>query len=173
MKTNTINKRSTACLLALGLLVGGALTERTQAAAIITSNVSFDIGTSLYLYSYSVQNTGPLDLILVTVPANPSSNVLGIMAPVGFDLTFDPSQGWLNLNEDSNIFTDQTFASGSTVAPFDFRSALAPGTVTYSAFDVGGNEFTGSVMAPVPEPSASLLGGLVGMATCLKRRRRI
>ncbi len=171
MKTNTIHQRSTACLLALGLLTGAALTEHSQAAVFITSNVSFNIGTSLYQYSYSVQNTEPMDLILVTIPANPASAVVGIMAPIGFDLTFDPSQGVLNLNEDSSIFTAQTFGTGTTVAPFQFNSPLAPGNVTYSAFDVGGNEFTGVVQSPVPEPSASLLAGLVGLVAVSKRRR--
>lgn len=158
--------------MALGLALGGSLSGQTHAAAVITSAVTFNAGTSLYHYSYSVQNTGLEDLALISIPADPASSVLGIMAPVGFDLTFDPSQGWLNLNEDNNIFTNQTFAVGSTVAPFQFDSPLAPGNVTFSAFDVTGTEFNGTAQAPVPEASTAMLSSLVGLVAATCRRRQ-
>jgi hypothetical protein len=130
------------------------------------------MATSLYHYSYSVQNSGTDDLVLVSIPVNSASAIVGISTPIGFDLTFDPVGGWINLNEDSSILTSQTFNAGSTIAPFEFNSPLAPGNVIFSAFDAVGTEFNGTIAAPVPEPTASLLGGLVAVGAMLKRRRR-
>lgn len=171
MKPPYLNSSPTGPALALGLFLGLSSLATVQGAVNIINTVNFNAATNLYEYSYSIQNTGLLDLILISIQAAPSANVMGISAPAGFALTFDPSQGWLNFNEDNDIFTDQTFASGTTVSPFTFSSALAPGSADFSAFDVGGTEFTGTTLSPIPEPSVNLLAGLA-VATCLAKRRR-
>lgn len=153
------------------LLLGVASAITSQAAVTISSSFNLNTNTNLYTYSYSVENIGPLDLALVSIPASAAANVFGISPPVGFSLTFDPLLGFVSLIEDSDLFTDQSFVVGSTTSPFQFTSALAPGSVTYTAFDVGGNEFTGSAVAPIPEPSALILTGITFLAASARRRR--
>lgn len=169
-------RRFAAALLLTGATAFLSVGNQAGAAVTITESVTFNPGTNLFLYSYSVMNTGTgEDIALVTIPVDPASNIMGISAPGGFELTFDPSQGWVNFNEDSSIITEQTFAAGSTVTPFEFNSTFGPVTVTYSAFDAAGTEFTGTTRTPssVPEPSAALLCGLVvGMPVLFSRRRR-
>ncbi len=155
--------------LALALLLG--ITASTQAAVVLSSNVSFDSTTSLYSYSYSITNNEPLDLILVTIPASNLSAVTDISPATGFSLTYDRVGQVLSFFEDNDIFTEQTFAPGSTVTPFTFSSPLAPQTVAFTAFDVSGNEFSGTTVAPIPETSTTLLGGFA-LTTSLLRRRR-
>lgn len=173
LKMKNTNKLRTprGCLIVRCLLLAIASVIPSQAAVTISSSFILDSGTNLYTYSYSVENTGPMDLALVSIPASASANVFGISPPPGFSLTFDPIQGFISLFEDSDILTEQTFAAGSINSPFQFTSALAPGSVTYTAFDVGGDEFTGSVIAPIPEPSALILAGITFLAVSARRRR--
>lgn len=155
----------------LGLLLGASSFEQAHAAVSLTQIITFDGMTNLYRYSYSVGNTGPDDLILVTIPTDSNATLTALSPPTGFSMTYDPSQGVVSFFEDSDLFTEQTFAPGSVITPFEFDSPLAPGVVTYTAFDVTGAEFTGTTLAPVPEPSVTLLSGLASI-TLLARRRR-
>jgi PEP-CTERM motif len=169
---NTINLHSSPrCLIARCLLLGVASVVTSQAAVTINSSFNLESGTNLYTYSYSIENMGPTDLALVSIPTSAAANIAGVLTPTGFLLIFDSFQGFISLVEDNDLFTDQTFASGSTVSPFQFTSALAPGTVTFTAFDVEGNEFTGSAVAPIPEPSSLLLLGLALLPISASRRR--
>lgn len=133
--------------------------------------VTFDGMTQLYRYSYSVTNNEALDLILLTIPTDSAADATSISPPLGFSLTYDPSQAVINLFEDSDLFTNQTFAPASTVSPFEFNSPFAPGLVTFTAYDVSGAEFSGTTLAPVPEPSISLLAALSSVAVLARRRR--
>jgi hypothetical protein len=162
---------NTCRMLGLAALVGLTLGPAAQAAVVVTANVTFNAATNLYRYAYSVQNTSAVDdVVLVSIPTMSVLGVSSIANPEGFSLTYDPSQMWVNLIEDSNIITPQTFAPGSTVAGFSYDSASAPGFVTYQAFDASGAEFSGETQSAVPEPSAALLCGLV--AVPFMRRRR-
>jgi hypothetical protein len=158
-------------LVARCLLLGVASVLTSHAAVTINSSFNLDSGTNLYTYSYSVSNTGSTDLALISIPSDATANIAGASTPTGFSLTFDVFQGFISLVEDSDLFTDQTFAVGSTVSPFQFTSALAPGTVTFTAFDSEGTEFTGSTIAPIPEPSSLLLVGLALLPVSARRRR--
>lgn len=157
-----------AACLAVGLLP--ALPSR--AAITILSNSVFNVGTNDYTYSYSVMNSSDtFDGVLVSIPAFAPLGITNIMAPMGFTLTYDPSQMWVNLQEDGSIITPETFAPMTTVSGFSFRSTAMPGAGIYSAFDASGLEFNGSASAPVPEPSGLLLGALVGLGAFCRRRR--
>lgn len=175
MKPIINSKRSLGALSSLGFMLAVAMAATTQAAVTITNSTTFDAGTGLYRYSYSVTNTGTEDLILLTVPTVATADLLGISAPSGFSLVYDPFVMILDIREDNDIFTNNTFAAASTVAPFVFTSPLAPGLVTFTAFDVTGTEFTGTTFSPsvaaVPEPTASLLGA-ISLGLALTRRRR-
>jgi hypothetical protein len=168
-RTNKIHLRRNA--LVIGFMLGMLSLETTTAAIIIDSTVNFNGGTSLYEYSYSVQNTGDLDLVLISLNTNTQAAIASISPPTGFSLTFDPSQGVINFFEDSDLFTNQTFAGNSTVSPFTFTSPLAPVTTSFVGFDNAGNEFTGTTQSPIPEPSAILLGSIAVLATAVRRRR--
>jgi hypothetical protein len=168
MKTTLIQTIRKPWLIAAAAIAG---LSSAQAAVSISSNVTFNSMSGLYHYTYGVTNSGALDIVLVSVPASSAASVAGIFAPIGYSLTYDPSQGWINLTEDNDIFTDNTFAPSSTVTPFEFTSPLQPVVVTFSAFDAGGNEFSGAVQSPIPEPSAALLAGLAALG-CITRRRR-
>ncbi len=167
-----IRRPSPGLFLALAFYTGVSSVPISRAAVVITSEVTFNAGPQNYTYSYSVTNTiGSVeDLILVTIPADKMSNITGSAAPQGFEIAFDPGQGWVNLLEDSSIVTPQTFAPGTTIAPFTYTSFYPPQAVTYSAFDAAGNEFTGVTQSPIPEPSGVLLAG-VALLHVLSRRR--
>ncbi|MGL4401768.1 MAG: PEP-CTERM sorting domain-containing protein [Luteolibacter sp.] len=171
MKTTLALHSPLRFLIARCLLLGAASVLTSQAAVTINSTFNLDSGTNLYTYSYSVENTGPSDLALISIPTSPAANISGASAPTGFSVIFDSFQGFLSFVEDSDLFTDQTFAVGSIISPFQVTSALAPGTVTFTAFDIEGSEFTGSVVAPVPEPSSLLLVGLALLPVSARRRR--
>jgi hypothetical protein len=171
MKTKTHRKRSRGLLLAFGILLGASLVGTSHAAVTLTQIITFDGMTNLYHYSYSIENTGTEDLILVTVPTDSSADITALSPPTGFSMTYDPSQGVVNFFEDSDLFTNQTFSPGSVITPFEFDSPFAPVAVTFTAFDVTGTEFTGSTLSPVPEPTVSLLGGLAAVAAMTRRKR--
>ena len=171
MKNTTTLRPPLGHLIARCLLLAATSVLSSQAAVTLNSSFNLDAGTNLYTYSYSVENVGPQDLALVSIPTSPAANVIGASAPTGFSLTFDSFQGFISFTEDSDLFTDQSFAVGSTISPFQFTSALAPGTVTFTAFDVEGNEFTGTAVAPIPEPSSLLLVGLALLPVSARRRR--
>lgn len=171
MKNTTTLRPPLGHLIARCLLLGMASMLTSQAAVTLNSSFNLDSGTNLYTYSYTVENTGPQDLALISIPSSAAANIAGISTPTGFSLTFESFQGFINLTEDSDLFTDQTFAVGATLSPFQFTSALAPGTVTFTAFDAEGNEFTGSAVAPIPEPSSLLLVGLALLPVSARRRR--
>ncbi len=156
--------------LSLGILFSVASVTQTQAAATITSDVTFDSLTNLYTYSYSIQNTGLLDLILITIPVSPLANITNISPPTGFSLTYDPVAQVNALFEDNDIFTDNTFAPNTTISPFTFRSPLGPGVVTFIASDVN-EDFSGTTLSPVPEPSGIMLTGIAALAAMIRRRR--
>jgi hypothetical protein len=161
-------KRYTLAIFAAAL----ALSAPAQAAAIISGNATFNSATSDYTYTYSVMNSGTTDdLVLISIPVFSPLGVTNINAPMGFSLTYDMSQGWVNFIEDGSILTPETFAPGSTVGLFSFNSATAPGSAAFMAFDASGNEFSGLTAAPVPEASASLLALLAGFTAALRRRR--
>lgn len=157
-------------LFAVGLCLA-AVPDKARAAAVLTGTATFNISTNDYTYSYSVTNTGTEALVIVTIPAFPILGVSAAVSPTGFWQTYDPSQKVVNLMEDFDIITPQTFAPLSTVGFFSFNSATAPGLVTFSAFDATGNESNGLVVSPVPEPAGALLGGLAAAGMLLRRRR--
>jgi hypothetical protein len=170
MKANYPIKRTKSLIMALGIITTAAV-PMTQAAVNVISDVTFNSITNLYRYSYSIQNTGSLDLILLTIPADSLANVTNISPATGFSLTYDRIAQVNSFFEDNDIFTDNTFAPGLTVSPFVFNSPLAPQSVTFTAFDVSGAEFSGNTVSPIPETSSALLSGIALMGAVTRRRR--
>ena len=156
----------------LTLLICAAVHAHAQ--VVVPSTVNFNSGTGLYNYAYSVTNNGPaFDLAILNVPVAPASNLLSLLAPTGFGISFDPGVGIVSFFEDSDPGTTQTFLPGSTNGLFTFSSAFAPGAVTFDALDANGDTYTGTTQAPitaVPEPGTFLLLGLGVLATSFRRR---
>jgi MYXO-CTERM domain-containing protein len=149
------------------LLAGAGV---SRAAVSWTSGNTFNSSTGQYTYSYSVVNSGsPEELIQVTFPVSPLAALMGLTAPPGFKITYDTVGARVNFIWDDDEFTPQTFAPESTVSGFSFTSPVGPGLVDFIASDIN-QDFTGSTPAPVPEPSAGLLG--LGALGLLLRRRR-
>jgi hypothetical protein len=169
-KRSIINRIASSPLLYLGAVL--ATLQPAQAAVTLVGMANFNTNTNVYDYSYSVTNTEPMDVVLVSIPAAmaPASMIGALTAPAGFSITYDPSQGWINLNEDNDIFTDASFAPNSTNGPFTFSTPIAPVLAFYQAFDAGGNEYSGAVVAPVPEASTALLTLPLGLLA-LRRSR--
>ncbi len=156
----------------LKYLAAAAMMGQAQGAITLTSSVSFDAPSNRYTYSYTVVNTGPVDGILVSIPVLRLSDVMGVAQPAGFLVEVDSFSGLVNLKEDDDLFTDQSFLAGVTVPGFVIRSVNAPVNVSFEAFDIEGNEFSGTVAAPAPEPTTGLLAGL-GLLGALRRKRAI
>lgn len=133
----------------------------------VTPNVTFNMGTSLYSYNYTVSNVGPDEVFAITLGANPfgPNTLMNLMAPTGFQITYDSGNGLFSFLADSNSFT-----AGSMISGFTFNSAYAPGGATFDAVGASG-EYFGPSMAPVPEPSSILLGLLALPVIYLLRRR--
>jgi hypothetical protein len=165
-------KTSTSLLLGAVAVLG--LRCSASAAAVLSGSATFNVSTSDYTYTYSVMNDGLTDeLVIVSIPVFSPLGISNIFAAPGFSLTYDPVGRWVNFIEDGNIVTPESFAPGSTVEPFRFNSATAPGNVMYLAYDAGGEASGGVIAAPVPETSTALLGMLAGAAFTLRRRRAL
>lgn len=102
-------------------------------------------GGGQFHYVYTVTNTSPADLAIVSlvVPADTSA-VTGPTAPAGFRVSFDSGLGFLDFIE-----ATLSFAPGLTVTSFTFNSPLSPGPSEFTALSVNGATITGSTTAPV------------------------
>ncbi len=140
----------------------------TQAAVTIASNVTSAGG--VFTYSYSVTNSGSMDLAFIDIPIG-QSLVTNLTAPTGFGIFAD--SGLVSFFEDADFFTPQTFAPNSTVQFFTYDSLVAPVSVTFSAQDTNGDVFTGTTQSAVPEPSSLLLIAASALPLLATRRRRI
>ena len=169
-QTNPYRRQLLGAVVATASLAIGS-SEPAHSAAVVTPTISLSQG--IYTYAYSVLNNGPtFDLAIIDVPVLQSSNLMDLIAPSGFGISFDPGVGIVSFFEDFDPATTPTFSPSSTNGLFSFTTATAPATVTFQALDAGGNTFTGTTQsAAVPEPGAlSLIGlGLVGIASRRKR----
>lgn len=141
----------------------------------VTPTITFSMTTGLFTYSYSVTNGSTNTLAIISFGAQPTGTITvqNLSAPTGFLATYDSGNGFISFLEDNNPGTPQTFAPGSTIAPFVFNSPFAPGNTTFQALDVNGNTFTGITQAPIPEPGTLALCALaLPFGFYLHRRRK-
>ena len=98
-KTNRSQRRLFGAALAISCAAVIALGGTSQAAAVVTSTVNFNTGSGIYTYSYSVLNDGPtFDLAIIDVPVLQSSNLMNLIAPSGFGISFDPGVGLVSFD---------------------------------------------------------------------------
>ncbi len=126
-----------------------------------------------FTYQLFVNNASPDILAIVTVEGVGDATDL-VPAP-GFLMAFDSGFGTMDLLEDINPVTPQSFAPATTQGPFFFRSTFDVHNTTFSALDVNANFFTGTLsLTAAPEPGALPLmlsvGGLFLGIVLAKRR---
>jgi hypothetical protein len=141
-----------------------------RAQVTVTPSVTFSNG--LYHYDYSVTSTLANDIPLIDVDVAPQADaVQNLMAPSGFQATFDPGLGEVTFLEDTSTF-------GSTpVSGFTFDSPLPAIATQFHALTVDDNgglsTLSGPTLGPqVPEPGqVALLAAFSLSGTLLLRRR--
>ncbi len=164
MKTNHKGRsalKSTFAIACLASIFG----SEAHAQVDLNANINFNAGTGIYTYSYGVLNKSPIfDLAIVNLNIATTSNLMALSAPTGFGITYDPGVGIASFYEDADPATPQTFAPGSTTAPFTFTSTLAPVPIGIDALDTVGNAFTGFTLSAAPDSSAvsnALVSGIL------------
>jgi hypothetical protein len=174
--------------LVLGGLALLASTITASADAILISDVSFNGGTGLYTYSYTIDNTLGSSAIwelavmvgqpLGGPPTTPSPSFPVVTSPVGWTLGVAYSGSIANppYNEIGSFFDWDGFTSpvqvGSTLSGFSITTYLAPSISPQKNFFLNGNSgivLYGQIaapLAPVPEPStwAMMLLGFLGLS---------
>ncbi len=135
----------------------------TAAEAALTVEATVTPLAGSFLYEFSVMNTGPDDVVLVSIVDAPLGDPLidpTLTAPVGYLASYDDGLGIVDFLEDTGLF-----AVGTTTSGFGFESlsAPAPGVFrSFEAFEFDGDFLAGDVQTTIiPEPST--LVGVAGM----------
>jgi hypothetical protein len=159
-------------LLAVGfgvLLVGMAT---TAGAALMVNLASTPVGGGVFQYDVSISNTGPKDVVVVTIGDAPVGDPLigpSLTVPVGFFPSYDSGLGKIDFLEDTELF-----GVGTTHGGFAFQSSASPPAnfTAFEALDLDGGFISGSITV-VPEPTGIVLA-LSGLAVvAMLRGRRI
>ena len=114
-------------------------------AALNVSAVVSPAGGGLFHYVFTIQNTGPDDVAIVSVdaPINDTFIDPSLTFPAGFLASYDPLLGFVDFLEDTDLF-----ASGTIVTGFAFDSASGPTAGSFLEFEaltVNGDKITGNV----------------------------
>ena len=159
--------------------VAGALCALSAAPAAHAQLVTsiFTQNGSLFHYNYTINNNTPTDFVDITLSLTPGTNVLNLVAPVGFTPAYDPGSGDLDFLAGTNAMGGpQDFTPGSTFSGFAFDSPLTPQTLPFTASDQNLTPTPGTTLAPraaaVPESGTLALALLAGPGLLLIARRR-
>jgi hypothetical protein len=147
-----------------------ALAASAQAATVVV-NVSYaSAGPGAYLYTVSLTNNSPNELVVVSLLDGPTTDLLitpSFTKPSGFLGSYDSGSGIVDFLEDSSSFT-----VGGTFGNFTFVSAAAPNTAftMFEATDSLGGTISGTTNL-IPEPASTGLIALALLPTIIRRRR--
>jgi hypothetical protein len=141
----------------------------TASADLAVVLVPTPLGGGVFQYDVSVSNTGPQDVVIVTLADAPMGDGLidpSLTAPGGFGALYDPDLGLIDFFEDTELF-----AVGTTHGGFAFQSSASPPThfTSFAALDLDGGFISGAITV-VPEPVGAVLA-LSGLAVLAAVRR--
>lgn len=161
-----------ACLAAAFLALAP-----TAPAQIFVDALTTPLGGSVR-YDIRVRNEAAEELAIVSLLDGPVADPLigsTLIAPLGFQASYDSGLGIVDLLGDT-----LTFGPGTITAGFYFQSLALPGTAfhTFEALDIQGNLYSGRIqLTPadvvVPEARTTLAGlGLASLALIQVVRNR-
>jgi hypothetical protein len=172
------NLRLLTLLLGIGalILLPGAAARANHFTVNLTEPVTFD--GSLYSYNYAVTNdTADSVYYVVSLTVLPMADAIeagSLVAPEGFQIAFDPGLGIVDLLAD-----ERAFDPGFAIPGFQFKSRYAPGTSTFEALGLAGDDenaviASGTFVGPVviPEPGTLALAALPAGLFVLRLRSR-
>ncbi|HEX9581259.1 MAG TPA: hypothetical protein VF970_09175 [Gemmatimonadales bacterium] len=158
-------------LLGWAILLWGLAATATADLAVVL--VPTPLGGGVFQYDVSVSNTGPQDVVIVTLADAPISDPLiepSLIAPPGFVASYDSGLGFIDFLESTDLF-----AVGTTHGGFAFQSSASPPThfTSFAALDLDGGFISGAITV-VPEPVGAVLAlsGLAVLAMVRGRRLR-
>ncbi len=137
----------------------------------------------IYQYAFSVSNSGPAAISIVTITDAPLADPLiasTLVAPPGFLANYDPGVG-LTFGLVDFIEGASPFQPGTTISGFGFQSMSSPvaNFRTFEALSVEGEPFAGDVLQAsnpnaVPDGGGpGLLAGLAFAAAVVARRKLV
>ena len=162
--------KTTSLLASLSALIAPVM---SHAALFLNGTVTPLTGS--YWYEVSVQNTGPEDYVIVSIPDAPLADPLidpSLTGPADFLTNYDDGLGYVAFVEDTDLF-----AAGKLFGPFSFESLAGPGQAfsTFEALTTVGDPITGPIQwVVVPEPAAATVAVALGLfsGALIWRRRR-
>jgi hypothetical protein len=169
---STVRVRRSHPRLLLGwaiLLWGLAATATADLAIVLTPT---PLGGGVLQYDVAISNTGPFDVVIVTLTDAPMGDGLidpSLTAPAGFAALYDSFLGLIDFFEDTDLF-----AVGTTHNGFAFQSTASPATnfTSFEAFDVDGGFIAGAITV-VPEPAGIVLAlSALAVLAIVRGRRR-
>ncbi|HAB16461.1 MAG TPA: hypothetical protein PLX89_19065 [Verrucomicrobiota bacterium] len=162
-------KPKTASLLALFAFI----VTFAGRAQILVNGIATPVGSGVFHYEFSVNNTGADDYVVVSLVDAPLGDPLidpSLVSPLGFVSSYDLGLGFVDFIGDTDSFTPGTHISG-----FSFDSRAKPSTAfrEFEALSALGELVSGRVnYATVPEtiPAGWLLAVSVVGAVAVRGR---
>jgi hypothetical protein len=147
-----------------------AAVPAARANLLVEATVTPLVGT--FQYDFSVENTGPDDVVIVSIVDAPLADPLidpTLVSPAGFFGSYDSGLGIVDFLEDTELF-----AAGTTTGGFSFQSLSGPSNnfALFEALTPLGDFISGSVNHTiVPEPSSLVVCCALGLAVIATWRR--
>ena len=147
------------------LLIALVLAVTTARAALMVDLTTSPLGGGIYQYTFTIANTGPDDVAIVSIVDAPLADPLidpTLTWPVGFLASYDGGLGFVDFLEGTSLFSVGTSFSG-----FSFQSEAVPGFyfTEFTALTVNGEQLSGSVnqTITVPESGGTAVFALLGL----------
>lgn len=157
-------------------LIGVLLAAETAQAGLAVSLTSTPLGGGVFSYQYSIANSGPEDLAVVSITdAALGDPLIGatLQTPAGFLGSYDPGLGIVDFLSDTSVFGAGTILSGFG---FMSMSSALNQFMTFEALSLNGSLITGTVdliASPVPEAGTFWVAGLGLVALVISQRQRL
>ncbi len=156
-------------------LIGSLFAAQATHAGLAISLTSTPLGGGIFDYHYSIANSGPEDLAIVSITDAALGDALigaTLQAPAGFLASYDSSLGFVDFIGDASVF-----GAGTTIGGFWFQSGVSPQGqfINFEALSITGSLISGNVdltITPVPEAGTFWAAGLGLVAFVISQRRR-